>query len=277
MIVPDIKNGITHNGEERDNRWQSFIESCLIKTENGSDKHAFLATPCRGEHVSSQSIFSPDYYEYAVAYTWDGPIQIKTGAGLHHSFLKRIRSYGPARNNGSVETRNVSVKRHDFDNILAVLQSQETKDNFIYMQVEWTANGCSYKLICPCRYINFSHVKNDKPYIQPISGNVLVEIDNRFYLAYVSVHVTEHGTERTELNLKEHVSLFNLKRYPLTPLKYPGLFRRNIIPFLLLTYLRLVTLPFSNFFNTDEFCRVISFDAGGTFLHPLRKIGTVRS
>ena len=38
LKLPDIKNGFIINAFNEKNRWQTFIESCLIKTEDGEEK-----------------------------------------------------------------------------------------------------------------------------------------------------------------------------------------------------------------------------------------------
>ena len=136
------------------------------------------------------------------------------------------------------------------------------------MQVEWAANNSTYTLICACRYINFPAAdESDDNYLQPISGNVLVEIDGRFYLAYVSAHLTKHGTQKTELILKDAISLFDLKRYTLIRNKGRSFIAdlTSVIKsgFLVTMhfYLRMATAPFNYFFKTDEFHRIVNLNA----------------
>jgi len=51
---------------------------------------------------------------------------------------------------------NVSVQTIEFDDLLNQLQSDNNhRGNSVYMQVEWTVDAVTYKLICPCPYINF--------------------------------------------------------------------------------------------------------------------------
>ena len=134
------------------------------------------------------------------------------------------------------------------------------RDNFIYMQVEWKINSASYKLICPCRFINFPNPnKNDNRYIQPISGNVLVEYEHRFYIAYVAAHVTKKCAEKTELILRDRISVLRLKHYPFR------LRPRSALRSIMYALIQLVTAPFSYFFTTDEFYRVINLNAKCTF------------
>ena len=264
LAVPDIKNGFIVNGYESANRWQTSIESCLIKVEDGEESTAYLSTQCRAEYVSPQGIFSPSYYEYALAHTWHGPIVMRSGPAIYRLFQGKAsesRRYAAVNMEREICAPKVLAQTIEFDDLLDKLQSDNNhRDNFIYMQVEWIIGDVSYKLICPCRYTNFPHPKqNDERYIQPISGNVLVENENRFYLAYVSTHVRANGAERTELILKDRVSLFRLKHWTL--------YRRRTKPFVLLAhwFIRLVTVPFSLFFITDEYWRVLSLDAKCTF------------
>ena len=261
LMVPDIKNGFIVNGYESANRWQTFIESCLIKVEDGEESTSYLSTKCRAEYVSSQEIFAAPYYEYSLAHTWNGPIVMRSGAAVYRRKPSGFLRYGASDVACEIRAPTVSVKPIEFDDLLGKLRSdKDHRDNFIYMQVEWAIGGILYKLICPCGYLNFPHPNQvDERYLQPISGDVLVENENRFYLAYVSSHVTASGAERTELILKDRVSLFRLKLWASDHES-----SRPLVRFARWS-LNLVTSPFAFFLTTDEFCRVIAIDAKCTF------------
>ena len=77
---------------------------------------------------------------------------------------------------------------------------------------------------------------------------MLVEDGDKFYLAYVSTHPRAGVAERTELILKDRVSLFQRKHWTL--------YRKMAIPFLVYWFIRVVTAPFSFFLITGEYGRV---------------------
>jgi len=262
LMVPDIKNGFIINALENENRWQTFIESCLVKTENGQEQTAFFGTPCRAERVSPEGIFSYPYYAFAIAHTWKGSVVMRSGAAIHLMFRRKAAAathYALVNLASEIRAPIVETRTYQVDDLIGSLNSDsQQRDNFIYMQVVWEIGDISYKLICPCRYINFSNDnKTDQRYVQPISGDVLVEHNDQFHLAYVSAHVTPDGTQKTELILKDKTSLFELKHY--------NLYRRKLIPSMAYWFLKVVTAPFSFFLTTDEYCRVIDIDAKCTF------------
>ncbi len=175
---------------------------------------------------------------------------IRSGPGLYHPFRKKAAErlhYTPAVE-GYVYAPKVNVKPISFKTLIDALCSEPYgRDNFLYMNVAWQSEKAHYSLICPCRYINFPNPhKEDKQYIQPISGKVLVEHKNRFYKAFVAAHVTEAGTVRTELCLEDSIPLFKTKK---------GISGKSYI------IMNLFTAPFRYFLMTDEFCNIMNIKA----------------
>ena len=52
MVKNDIQNGYMVMSLSAQNRWQTFIEGCLIKDSGDGPEHAFLASACRSEFVT---------------------------------------------------------------------------------------------------------------------------------------------------------------------------------------------------------------------------------
>ena len=252
-ILPDIKNGFVINNISGANRFQTFIESCLIKDENGIEKIAYLSSSCRAESVFPNQIFSSKLADIAIVYGWDQVIMMRSGAGLYHPF-RRKRAEGKHRTvgyEGNVYAPKTEVKFISFKELYKLLCSApKQRDNFIYMLISWKSDQkTQYSIICPCRYINFPNPNIDEDtekYIQPISGKVLVEYGQKYYKAYVASHLTETGTVRTELCLEDCISYFDTKK---------GVSNKA------LKIMKLLTLPLSYFLVTDEYCKVLSIKA----------------
>jgi len=254
------------------NRWQTFIESCLIKNENGIEKIAYLSTSALAEMVSPNKIFGNKLCDGAIVNGWDQAMMLRSGAGLYHPFrLKKSegRHRTVACSEGgvysSVYAPKTEVKFITFKELYKLLCSApKQRDNFIYMLVSWKSDqNTQYSIICPCRYINFPNPNIDvdtaaiiwpnKPteeYIQPISGSVLVEYRQRYHKAYVASHVTKTGMLHTELCIQDSISYFDTKR---------GISSKAM------KIMKLLTAPLSYFLMTDEYHKVLSIKAECSF------------
>ena len=232
--APDLLNGYMVNNFEGENRWQTYVECALRKTDSdGRVAWSYLSSECRAEDIYSlhNRIFFPNNYEFCLAQTWSGTYAIRNGSylyGLNPTKNRRARKRGwhgeqPGRLElftypSQVFCPQIEVRPLEFDQALSFLQSAEIKkDNHLYMRIDWLApdgSGNRYSLFIPARYLNFPNPESEKAaYIQPQSGYALYpEDDGGFCLGYISVDLVPDGTRRLEFGLRKPVSFLSTKK-----------------------------------------------------------------
>ena len=89
----------------------------------------------------------------------------------------------------------------------------------------------------------------DDRYLQPISGYVVCEFDDRFYVAYVACHVRQEGALSIEFICRDRISFLGTKLYSSW---------QPVVSFL-------DRILFSHFFVTDEFHLVKTVRGSCTF------------
>lgn len=262
--LPNIKDGLIINAINGTNRFQTFIESCLIRVEHGTEKIAYLCTSCRSENVDPEMgpngvLISKRFADVAYAQTWKGSFVIRSGPGLYHPFRKKsaegLHYQKCIEGQGIIHAPKVPVNYLTFSDLFEILQSDiNGRDNFIYMAISWKMQNSFYVVVCPCRYLNFPHPdQNCRPYIQPISGKVLIERNDRFHKAYVvSLLTRDDKPIRTELCLEQSISVFDAKK---------GVANRAV------ALIKFLTFPFREYFLTDEYSEIIQIEAESHFFH----------
>ena len=201
--LPDLENGYMVMGYNQANRWQTNIESVLAKKDsNGDSQYAYMSHECRGEDVSP-NIFGSRNYEFLVIKTWKGNYNLRSGSynfGFNpfQNFAKRspLTVYEKTEAEVVVRCDNREASYLSVDETLDMLQHETpNKNNKLYMEVSYFLNGSNYIVYAPCRYTNFPNPNNnDGKYIQPISGYILFEDEERFHTSYLAIHVTDQGT-----------------------------------------------------------------------------------
>jgi hypothetical protein len=234
MTKLDLKNGYLQMGWQDQGRqtniWQTFIECMLIRNE--TDK-AFLATNCRAESVSDEiPIFGGRQADVSIVKGWDENHIIRAGAGIYYpfrSYLSETAHYWEYNGGVKVVGKERPVKVWTVEEVLKVLR-EGYDNNFFYWSIKYDYNGYSYELITLCKYINFPANQEDSGYIQPISGYVLFEDQDTFFIAYVSAHIKSDRKISVEILKRKPIYLFDTKvdrvsyytrllRFALAPLK----------------------------------------------------------
>jgi hypothetical protein len=251
MTKLDLKNGYLQMGwqkhESQPNIWQTFIECMLIR--NGTDK-AFLATNCRAESVSGDGpIFGGRQTEVSIVKGWDKDYIIRAGAGIYYPFeneLSEMAHYWQYDGGVNLVGEERPIKVWAVEDVLKVLR-EGCENNFFYWSIKYDYNGCNYELITLCKYINFPAIQAKSEYIQPISGYVIFEDQDRFCIAYICAHISNAGKISVEILKRKPIYLFDTK---------VGIASRYIR--LLRSVFALV--PFKQLFFTDEFSERIKID-----------------
>lgn len=192
--------------------------------------------------------------EVAAIDTWNGRFMLRAGAGLYPALRWRTDDGdglhcgpGPA---GSVHCDDVAVRILSFDAVLDELAAPPTgRNNRFFVRFSWRAGEFAYDLYAPCRYLNFRNFNRSSGlrYLQPITGYVLLEEDERFFIGYAAAYIEEGRVLRTELIARRRASYFALKQGIGGPLS--------------LAAMRLLDGLFGGFFSTDEFVAPKPIDA----------------
>ena len=212
--APDLANGYIILGPQLPNAWRTGVECVLERRDGETSRRAYLSHECRAEAVGDR-IFNDAYYEFCVAETWLGPIAIRGGAYNYGYRSYRAKFPETIHQQCSFTTKIFCSERNirilSFSEALNYVRSGP--DNHIYVRLDYKLKGSEYTCWAPCRYTNFpSEGVNKAPYLQPISGQVLFETEDRFYLAYLATNVDEFGTRACEFICRAPTRYFDIKQ-----------------------------------------------------------------
>jgi len=234
--VPDLETGFMILNHDRDNRWQTPIEAILSKTtEDNRKEFAYLSHECRSENVDEDP-FAHEDSEFLGISTWSGNYLMGSGSSLFKQNPKFMTRKTKASYFVSCEPRTANFI--DFDNVLSFLQT-DCAINYkpLHMELSFNSSGTRYKLYSRCRYLNFPNPNlTNQRYLQPISGYVLYEEAETFYLAYVVCYMRSGLTKTIQFRLSEQIDYFKTINHPgamlrsflrcIPPLLYTRGFRR---------------------------------------------------
>ena len=250
----DLENGHLVIGSAQSNFWQTGVECVLARTIGQDEKqYAWLSHECRAESVSPDIFGSHQNYEFVVIKAWNGHVCLRSGSSSYgfnpiQYFLNKAPESTYTTSDGEGVKTNCKMRKVrmlSFAEALDFFQKEdEDKTNKIYMLIEYEIGSCKYELYAPCRYTNYPPSLRDEKYLQPISGYVLFEDRDKFYMSYVAAHIREDETKSVEFRVREMTSFINTKNrdsrlYPIF----------KLLDFLFLRF----------FFVMDDFTRVERF------------------
>jgi len=216
----DLENSYMVMGGEAANNWQTGLECVLTKVIGDNDKQiSWLSHECRAETISP-NIFNPiGNYEFVVLKGWNEDICIRSGS--YNYGFNPIRNFLGKAAETTYETRGEATKVFcqtrkartlSFEESLEFLHNKDKeKTNKIYMLIEYEIGSCKYELYAPCKYINYPSSLMGEKYLQPITGYVIFEDNNKFYMSYVAAHLREDGTKSVEFRVREMTTFINTK------------------------------------------------------------------
>ena len=248
-IAPDLQDGFMVLNEDKNNCWQTGIECVLVRLKNDEEEErAYLSHECRAEQVSDDPFGHCGNYEFVGISTWTGNYTFRSGSSLFSfnpikNFRKKIPEgcYQRTDNKYFISCNDRNIQYLDFDEVITFLQQKfQSGYKKLYMELKFCQFGYKYVLYAPCRYINFPN-PNDKirKYLQPISGYVLYEKHDKFFISYVVSHVANGLTKAIQFKIRDRVDFIETKS--------------NFKMFKLFKVLNKVL--FSAFFVTHDFCR----------------------
>ena len=207
--VPDLESGFMILNRDTPNRWQTRIESALVRKEsNHGSEYAYLSHECRSENVGEDPFGHGDALFVGIS-TWSGNFFLGSGSSL----FRKNQKFHPreTQNEFLVSCKSRAITYLDFDNVLTYLQRDcESSYEVIYTEIEFCINNQEYLLYTPCRYINFPNpLEPSKRYLQPISGYVLLEDVGKFFLAYVVCHIAEGETRTVQFRALDQLNYFD--------------------------------------------------------------------
>ena len=224
LQLPDIDKGYIVNGWSELNRFTTAVISVLIKhSENSKNQIAYLCKECRSESISnydSPGIFTSRQHSglSAMIHSWKGRGMIRIGASFHSPWNKQKSKQLHCNVTqgglfGKIFVNNRYIERLTSTDVLNIMRNCE--ENNIYMRVKFTNDiGDKYSLIAACKYINFSNITHEQyefDYMQPISGNVIIEENGEFKLAYIAVHILGEQIKKVQLAVNTPINIFETK------------------------------------------------------------------
>ena len=217
MTVPDLHSGFMMMGYDGSNRWQTAVECVLARRVPGQaeEQYAYLSHECRAERVCDDPFGHPGEYEYVGISTWAGNYAMRSGpalAGVRSAPRPgddvKDFSYEQIAGKTAVFCDRNEAQRLSFEQVKHLLQT-DFEDGYrkLYVAVSFRQGANEYTLYAPARYINFPHpTETDRSYLQPISGYVLYEKDERFFTAYVVAYIEEGQTRGLQFKVRDTVS-----------------------------------------------------------------------
>ena len=255
--VPDLQNGFMILNYNRPNRWQTEIECVLDRQKDDMEvKRAYLSHECRAEVVHEDPFSHPGNHEGVGISTWTGNYTLRSGPSVFGlNPFKNIKKEGPVAAYTKKDSEPLiscvdrKVQYLRFEETIELLQSDfDGIYKKLYMELSYCQSGYDYKLYAPCRYLNFPNPESEgRKYLQPISGYVLYEKNNQFYISYVVSHVTDGITKSIQFKVRDKISFIEAKFHNH---KYFKLFRM------------LDKYVFSAFFLTHDFYRTEKVNEG---------------
>jgi len=248
-IAPDLQDGFMVLSDDTDTPWQTGIECVLVRRRNEEEEErAYLSHECRAEAVGDDPFSHPGNYEFVGISTWIGNYILRSGPSLFSfnpikNFRKKIPEgcYQRTDNKYFISCNDRNIQYLDFDEVITFLQ-QKSQSGYkkLYMELKFRKFGYNYVLYAPCRYINFPNQNYKiRKYLQPISGYVLYEKHDKFFISYVVSHVANGLTKAIQFKIRDRVDFIETKS--------------NFKMFKLFKVLNKVL--FSAFFVTHDFCR----------------------
>ena len=187
--LPDLENGFMVMGDKIDYRWRTTIQSVLAK-DNAS---AYLAHHCLAEIISEDPFSHPGIYEAAIIDTWSGQYILRSNL-VNDKFIYGIKVF----------CNKIKVEYLSFEQVIKLIEEDSFRK--IYMELTYKQDGSEYRLYTPCHYINFSKKRG---FIQPISGYVLYEKDDKFHMAYVVTYIKDGSCKAIQFRMR--MKYFDLK------------------------------------------------------------------
>lgn len=215
MLVPDLKEGYIILNDDESNRWWTGIECVLAKQSHGSaaQQRAYLSHECRAELVNEDPFGHPGEYEYVGMATWMGNYAFRSGHQLVGSDRTDPGGTAPTCEKIDMPMRVEGVDREveplAFTEVVEMLRS-DFKNGYklMHMAITYRQGEHDYTLYAPCRYINFPNPnKPDVKYLQPISGYVIYEKGERFFIAYVVCHIADGHVKALQFKVREAITL----------------------------------------------------------------------
>ncbi|MCA3250598.1 MAG: hypothetical protein ACK5UM_15325 [Pseudomonadota bacterium] len=204
-IAPDLEDGyIVFNaggnsgGEVPDNVWVTAIESALQRRVGSTLQSAYLGKECRAEGLGRTPFEDRENYEFVGARGWDGNYLFRHGLDVPPEYqYQRVTQDAVDRGfTFDVHAAARPTQQLDFAEVLAMLQRRSGPMRRLYAQLSYRLGEEDFILFTRCRYINLPHASNrNEPYLQPISGRVLLWQDERLHLAYVVFHLRRGAVE----------------------------------------------------------------------------------
>jgi len=229
--VPDLANGSLYFATEARNSWTTEIQSVVYSNETALENPVFLGHECRREETpdgaptleTSQSLLKIDspgefnpmikdgkFFEIpsidiVVPEEIFAPIGPKKIGSSYFTFPLGKDDWLAEADCPLVEAEVIP-----FNDLFAALNNKTVNLRKLFIRFRWTSEGTAFAVFAPCRYLNFRNNRcqdaNSPPYLQPITGSVLLPFKNSYLMGYLVARCSEEGCIKSEFVTPKYVS-----------------------------------------------------------------------
>lgn len=229
--APDLLGGRVVNGpfDGTNNVWVNEIQGVLVHDGPAERQTYYLSHECRQENLpfhgadqDSATIFQThrphEYLTFSCGErffqipSWDAPLDLRRIQDIPRIEGNGFFFYPPVFRNdwqSQVTCEERPIRLHDFAETFGMLENNRVEIRKFFFRFAWTAGGDAWTIYAPCRYINFCTTPvKDKPFIQVITGYVLMPLWGTQFHGYFCAAIDAAGRMRSEFLLPRYVPTF---------------------------------------------------------------------
>ncbi len=211
----DLRTSNIVHGSDNANTWVTRVQSfCRVRSNTGM-QFFYLGYPCRAEKMlerSSNNRIFERYYEFV-----NVAVRNEESSGEASSYFMRsghgVKGLLPPSHDGKitshVHVKHAQTKEVGFDEMYELLSEHPQESPDYYARISWD-NG-KQSILTKLDYINYSN-DGGAPYIQPITGQVLLMLEEKPHVAYVALSLNGTSQPKVEFVIRQKTGFFNVAR-----------------------------------------------------------------
>ena len=224
------------------------IKSILIN--KNKNEVFYLTKECRSELIGKNPFLNTQRYEYLPIFTQSGKFLTLRNQALDFIFRSRKNHKYQISSTNFNESHKIVLRQDEIEilelgEINSKLKTRST-DQF-FCRIEYKFAGQNFICLSNCDYLNFDYSENtenkNQIYLQPISGYVPFEKDDKIYASYMARYISNNYQGNLNFLLRNENTPFDASK---------GNFVFKLIK---------IFLNYSLFFlKKNEFCDYISIE-----------------
>jgi len=223
MKVPDFNESTLYFATTAHNSWATEIQSVVFEMAEDLTNPVFLGHECRRERTPdgeptleiTETLIRTDspgefiplirdgrFYEIptldtVVPESLFAPLSPKKAGDFYFIFPQGRDDW-----RANAQCPWTTAEPVPFDSLIRDLNEQNETLRRLFVRFSFDIDGQSYVLFAPCRYLNFLNAQfegeSSPPYLQPITGSVLLPFQKTHLFGYLVSRCTPQGTIRSE-------------------------------------------------------------------------------